>query len=58
MQITEQGQTLEEIEAFSQFMDGVKPFLEQIGWCWQDVKDSYARINMLPNDQRQHELVM
>jgi hypothetical protein len=58
MQMVELGNTIERIEAFPAYMAEIIPFLEKCGWDWQDVKDSYARINALPAEARESELVM
>lgn len=58
LQMVSQGTTPEQVEAVPQLTESFLDLLEKTGWTWQHVKDSYARIQMLPADVQQAQLEM
>lgn len=43
-QMTEHGQTIDQVEGVPHLMEMFIGLLAKTGWTWQDVKDSYARM--------------
>ena len=58
MQMVSHGQTPEQIEAAPEMVEQFNSTLYKMGWSWRDIKDSYERIQRLPQEQREYELIM
>lgn len=58
MQMVSQGTTVEQVEGNSELLGAFHELLSKTGWTWQHVKDSYSRINMLPDGVREAQLMM
>lgn len=43
-QMIQNEQTPEQIETSQQLMEMFTAHFENVGWCWQDVKDAYQRM--------------
>lgn len=52
VQLSNQGTTPEKVETVPHLMEMFTKLLANTGWTWQHVKDSYQRIQTLPNDLR------
>jgi hypothetical protein len=58
VQMVSQGTTPEQVESIPEMMESFASLLEKTGWTWQHVKDSYARLSLLPSDVQHSELMM
>jgi len=52
LQMLDQGQTPEQVEAVPQLMESFVKLLGKTGWTWQHVKDSYERAKAAPMAER------
>jgi len=57
MQMVSHGQTPEQIEESPHMVNEFNSTLDKMGWSWQDIKDSYARIKQLPAEAQANELL-
>lgn len=57
IQLASQGMEPDTVSSSSELAGQFDSFLSKTGWCWQDVIDSYQRIQGLPEDVLDAELL-
>jgi hypothetical protein len=57
MQMVSRGHTPDQVEAVPHLFDIFHAVLERGGWTWEHVKESYSRIQSLPKDVQEIELL-